>query len=257
MKEIEVKYSSIINLKFQIGLAIISSACLLVMGAKSTITESQAELFTPKTPLSSVNKITGLPEPGSYTLQKIFSIPELSVLDTKGNSQPISKYTKGKITLLTFFYDRCSDANGCPYAIGLFHKVKGELERDKHNLDNVRLVNISFDPERDTPMMMAGLEKKYSGRDKKKKHLEWKFLTTKSVNDLMPLVDGFGQNVDINVNSITNNRSLTYSHVLKVFLIDSEGYVREIYSTAYISKQMLLNDIRTLASETTTSSIAK
>jgi len=32
-----------------------------------------------------------------------------------------------------------------------------------------------------------------------------------------------------------------------VFLLDASGQVREIYSTAYLMPQMIVNDIRTLA----------
>jgi len=35
-------------------------------------------------------------------------------------------------------------------------------------------------------------------------------------------------------------------HMLKVFLIDGRGKVREIYSLAYLQPQVLLNDMRTL-----------
>ena len=39
------------------------------------------------------------------------------------------------------------------------------------------------------------------------------------------------------------------SHVLKVFLIDRRGSVREIYSTSFLHTQVLLNDIKTLLLE--------
>jgi cytochrome oxidase Cu insertion factor (SCO1/SenC/PrrC family) len=71
-------------------------------------------------------------------------------------------------------------------------------------------------------------------------------LTTASVDDLLPIVNSFGQNVDINMNPTLGDKTLTYSHVLKAFLIDSNGNVREIYSTNYISVEMLLNDVQTL-----------
>ena len=209
------------------------STWLFVFCSKGTPPKSHVESFPPNANLSIINKSTGLPEPGTYKLQKIFPIPKLSVLDTRGHIQPISKYTQGKMTLLTFFYQRCSDVDGCPYAMGIFHNVKSKLEKNEKLRDSMRFVHISFDPLRDTPMMMAGIE--------------WNFLTTASVNDLLPVVDAFGQNVDININPITNNKELSYSHVLKVFLIDKDGYVREIYSTAYLSVNMLLNDIQTLA----------
>ena len=40
-----------------------------------------------------------------------------------------------------------------------------------------------------------------------------------------------------------------FTHTLKVFLIDPEGRVREIYSTGYLMPRMIVNDIRTLARE--------
>ena len=238
-----------ISMRVLFGLVFLLSVWFFVWSAKSYPAKNQTEIFNANSVMSNVNKQTGLPDPGTYKLQKIFRVPQLTVLDSKGMSQPISKYTEGKITLLTFFYDRCSDADGCPYAMALFHRVKSQLEKNNKTLDSVRLVNISFDPERDTPMIMAGLEKRSTEFDGNRKSIEWDFLTTKSVNDLIPVVDAFGQNVDINMSTITNSKTLSYSHVLKVFLIDSSGYVREIYSTAYLNKDILLNDIHTLDME--------
>ena len=39
------------------------------------------------------------------------------------------------------------------------------------------------------------------------------------------------------------------SHVLKVFLIDRRGSIREIYSTSFLVPQVVLNDIRKLLIE--------
>jgi len=209
--------------------------------------KSQTDFFTEEPRESSFDIQAKMPEPGSYKLHKIFPVPELNVLDSTGAVQPISKYTKGKMTLLTFFYQRCSDADGCPYAMALFQRVKSKLDRDEALRDRMRFVHISFDPVRDTPQMMAGLEKSNANLRKDKKSIEWNFLTTPSVEALLPVIDAFGQNVDIDMNTMTKDKVLNYSHVLKAFLIDEEGYVREIYSTTYISKKMLLNDIKTLA----------
>jgi len=213
----------------------------------TSITESQTVFFDQNDEVIPQDITAKMPEPGTYTLHKIFAVPELQVLDSSGNSQPISQYTKGKLTLLTFFYQRCTDAGGCPYAMALFHRVKSKLDRDERLRDRMRFVHISFDPDRDTPMMMAGLEKQNASITKGKKSIEWDFLTTPSIDALLPVIDAFGQNVDIDVNALTNEKVLNYSHVLKAFLIDEEGFVREIYSTNYISKEMLLNDIQTLS----------
>lgn len=222
------------------------SVWLLYKNAKN-IPEGQTDFFTSDLDASSFDLKAKMPAPGTYQLHKIFTVPDLTVLDSTGTLQPISKYTKGKLTLLTFFYQRCSDADGCPYAMSLFHRVKSKLDQDENLRDRVRFVHISFDPDRDTPMMMAGLEKKYVSFSKNIEGIEWNFLTTPSVDELLPVIDAFGQNVDIDVNSMTKDKVLNYSHVLKVFLIDEVGDVREIYSTTYISKEMLLNDIKTLS----------
>ena len=39
------------------------------------------------------------------------------------------------------------------------------------------------------------------------------------------------------------------AHVLKVFLIDARGVVREIYTTSYLYPEVILNDIKTLRLE--------
>jgi protein SCO1 len=245
--------SKAVQVKVLIGLVIFFAVWLVVESVKVTKTTSQAGPYqgnsTNNIKIGEVNKITGLPEPGTYKLYKIFQAPEYKVLDTKGVLQNLNKFTKGKITLLTFFYERCSDANGCPYAMSLFHIVKSRLEKEKGSANFYRFVHISFDPDHDTPIMMAGLEKRNLSVVSKKDGVEWDFLTTASINELMPIIDGFGQNVDVSISQLTGKRSLNYSHVLKVFLIDEEGYVREIYSTSYLSAEMLLNDIKTLSLE--------
>jgi len=39
------------------------------------------------------------------------------------------------------------------------------------------------------------------------------------------------------------------NHMLKMFLIDPDGVVREIYSLAFLQQPVMLNDIKTLALE--------
>jgi hypothetical protein len=66
----------------------------------TSITESQTVFLGQSDDYSPQDLTVKMPDPGTYTLHKIFSVPELTVLDSTGTLQPISKYTKGKITLL-------------------------------------------------------------------------------------------------------------------------------------------------------------
>jgi cytochrome oxidase Cu insertion factor (SCO1/SenC/PrrC family) len=52
--------------------------------------------------------------------------------------------------------------------------------------------------------------------------------------------------VDVDV---TGRATRTLHHMLKMFLIDARGEVREVYSLAYLQPQVMFNDIKTLAME--------
>jgi cytochrome oxidase Cu insertion factor (SCO1/SenC/PrrC family) len=80
----------------------------------------------------------------------------------------------------------------------------------------------------------------------KSDRFEWQFLTARSVGELLPVLDGFGQDVSVVVDD-RGQPTRTVDHMLKLFLIDRNGTVREIYSLAYLQPQVMLNDIKTLA----------
>ncbi len=183
------------------------------------------------------------PAPGSYTLQRIMPAPDAKVLDTDGKPYRLSSFTTGAITVLSFMYTRCTDPDGCPLAYLALREV-GHLVQDTPELkDRVRLVSLSFDPDHDSPTQM----KLYSQRVKPGS-VEWRFLTPASRKDLLPLLEGFGQDVAPALDQsgrVTNQ----LSHVLRVFLIDRAGMVREIYSTSFLLPPVVLNDIETLLME--------
>ena len=180
------------------------------------------------------------PEPGSYVLHRIMPAPEGQVVGLDGRSAPLSRYTHGQITLLGFIYTTCSDPDGCPLAYRVFDALKQAIADTPSLHGKVRFVTLSFDPARDKPEVMRG----YAGsRARRSKEVDWYFLTTRSARELMPLVAGFGQDVR------TRRSGRELSHVLKVFLIDRAGDVREIYTSNFLHPQVLLNDIQTLLLE--------
>jgi protein SCO1 len=186
------------------------------------------------------------PAPGTYKLDRIMPVPEGNVLDIDGKRKPLAHFTRGKITLLGFIYTACADANGCPMAYEVFAALKQAIAAKPSLREQVRLVSLSFDPLRDTPAVM----KSYGGSHVKNAHgVPWYFLTTQSKQDLLPLVEGFGQDVQVAVDEKTGRVSRTLSHVLKVFLIDREAQTREIYTTSFLIPEVVLNDIETLLME--------
>jgi len=188
------------------------------------------------------------PAPGSYVLHRIMPSPEGRVVGLGGKVEPLSRYTRGAITLLGFIYTTCADPDGCPLAYRVFEALKESIEATPRVHGKVRFVTLSFDPARDTPDVMRD----YAGSRAvdKGSGLRWYFLTTRSARELMPLVEGFGQDVVTTIDRSSGKPRRELSHVLKVFLIDPAGEVREIYSSNFLHPQTVLNDIETLLLET-------
>jgi len=181
------------------------------------------------------------PAPGTYTLHRIMRAPDGEVLGLDGRPHRLSEFTHGRITLLGFIYTTCTDPEGCPLAYRVFETVQRAVATPALR-EKIRLVTLSFDPLRDTPDAMrryAGSRVKDGGRGPR-----WYFLTTRSARELRPLVDGFGQDVQYTAGG---RREL--SHVLKVFLIDRDGDVREIYTSTFLHPRTVLNDVETLVME--------
>jgi protein SCO1 len=187
------------------------------------------------------------PPPGSYTLHRIMPAPDGRVLGIDGRSQLLSRYTRGRVTLLGFIYTTCADPEGCPLAYRVFDALKAAIAATPALHGKVRFVTLSFDPARDTP----GVMRQYAGSRviDTSGELRWYFLTTRSARELMPLVEGFGQDVRVIFDRSNGRARRELSHVLKVFLIDSAGDVREIYSSLFLHPQTVLNDIETLLME--------
>ena len=186
------------------------------------------------------------PAPGTYQLQRIMTVPDGAVLETDGSVHRLAEFARGKITLFSFIYTYCTDSKGCPLAYETLHSLKLAIEQDRSLHDKVRFVSMSFDPRNDTPETM----RLYGDAEMRNpKGLRWHFLTAPSGAALAPLLDGFGQDVSVAAEQPIGARVPVLAHMLKVFLIDAEGKVREIYSTSFLHPRMLMNDIRTLMLE--------
>jgi protein SCO1/2 len=204
-----------------------------------------AGIFAAALPVSAREPAGLPPPPGSYTLNHIQRVPQAILLEGTKFPRTLSRYTKGAITLLAFFYSHCTDPTGCPLAWAAFEEVReGIIARpDLHG--RVRLVFMSLDPSRDTPEMLKVLARRYEATGAT---VPWHFLTTYSNFFLRPLLSDMGEEISVDQEAVGGDGAVL-NHILKVFLIDRQGWVREIYSNQSLDPAMILGDIKTLLLE--------
>lgn len=180
------------------------------------------------------------PPPGSYRLPPIMPAPDGVVLDAEGRRHRLHELIGGRPVLLSFVYTRCEDEKGCPLATGVLLDVCLAGEDAPDLARSVRLITLSFDPEHDTPAVMA----RYGAiaRDRNGPICPWDFLTTPSAAELQPLLDGFNQVVDKSAED-------KVQHLLRVYLIDRDRRVRNIYDTDLLDPRLVVADLRTLMME--------
>ncbi|HEY8369913.1 MAG TPA: SCO family protein [Thermodesulfobacteriota bacterium] len=180
-----------------------------------------------------------VPAPGTYRLPVIREAADGAVLDARGKRRRLRQVMDGRITVLSFVYTRCADPNGCPLATSVLHRVLRASLEDAELARHLKLVTLSFDPEHDTPAVMA----RYAG-PLIRGGAPWEFLTTASPRDVAPILRGYGQVVDG-----PSRHSPLLTHLLRVYLIDAQGRVRNIYGLDFLDPRLVLADVRTLLLE--------
>jgi cytochrome oxidase Cu insertion factor (SCO1/SenC/PrrC family) len=185
------------------------------------------------------------PPAGSYTLNVIQSLPDGRVVDARGRVRNLAAYTRGRVTLLALIYTYCSEPTGCTLAYETQLDLGRRILADPGLRGRVQFVSLSFDPLNDTPETM----RLYGGKNARADGpLPWHFLTTRSVAALQPILDGLGQEIEVERDA-RGRPTRTITHMLKLFLTDRDGRVREIYSTEFLHPEAMLNDIKTLVLE--------
>lgn len=181
------------------------------------------------------------PEPGSYRLPVIKPAGDGAALDTGGRPLRLHEAMQGHITVLAFIYTRCSDPQGCPLSMRLLYDLAYVAEQDPAIGDNLRLIAMSFDVAYDRPEVMADYAAGASGG------ANLLFLTAESTQELDPILEAYDQPIGRKTDAEDAFGPLT--HQLRVYLIDRQARIRNIYSLGFLDPRLVITDIRTLLLE--------
>ncbi|MCO5367716.1 SCO family protein [Pseudomonas alliivorans] len=92
---------------------------------------------------------TALIDAGVILLPQSRSLPSLSMSDQNGAPVAVDEL-KGKWTLVFFGYTYCPDI--CPTTLAQLRDIRTKLPQE--TVDNMRVVLVSVDPDRDTPQQL-------------------------------------------------------------------------------------------------------
>jgi protein SCO1/2 len=137
-------------------------------------------------------------------------IPDVTLIDQAGASFRLSSL-RGSPVLLTFIYTRCPLPDFCPLMDRRFHEAQRAIV-DGRLPAETRLVSVSFDPEFDTPTVLAAHAARVGARPP-----AWRFATAPTAQ-----IEEFGGRLGLSVIREADNPA-SITHNLRTAVIDREG----------------------------------
>ncbi|MDN3023784.1 SCO family protein [Streptomyces sp. S.PB5] len=101
-------------------------------------------------PVSVVSEEAGS-DKAATILDQPFEKPDLVLTDTSGKKYDLREQTKGRPTLIYFGYTHCPDV--CPLTMNNIAVAKKQLSKAQQ--DELRVVFVTTDPDRDTPAALG------------------------------------------------------------------------------------------------------
>ena len=217
-------------------LRVLSFGAVLLCASVSVSAEASTKVLAP-----GYGPLEYVPPPaGSYALPSLGKAVDGAVIDKNGKALRLHDVVGDKLVVMGFIYTHCPDVNGCPLASYVMKQLQMRLLETTGLKDEVRLISLSFDPILDTPGAMRDYSMHF-----RRKSFDWRFLTTDSDASLRPILDAYGQ-FRAKFYNADGSYAGSMSHVLRVYLIDGDRRIRNIYSAGFLHADTVINDINTV-----------
>lgn len=149
------------------------------------------------------------------------------------DNQPITMVSlKGKAVLLTFIYTHCPDI--CPATLNKFQSIASQLSVQER--EQLAIVAITLDPERDSAEHLREYGRFFSGGDK-----GWYFLTGERSR-----LEQIWQAYEIQYTTAPNGNII---HPSMVVLIDKQGIEQIDYHGMATPSDVILTDLKQILAE--------
>jgi protein SCO1/2 len=159
-------------------------------------------------------------------------MPDAALLDQADQRRSLAEW-RGTPVLVTFIYTRCPLPNYCPLMDRHFVSIQRSVAADPALAGRLHLISISFDPEYDTPAVLAAHARALNADT-----TSWTFLTGDRVT-VDRLAGRFGVGVIRGPEGATE-----ITHNLRTALFAADGALLQIYPGSEWSPRTVLGDLR-------------
>ncbi len=156
--------------------------------------------------------------PAMRTLNRGEVVPDSALVDQDGKARRLSEW-RGRVLAVTFTYTRCPLPTFCPLMDRNFAEVQRTIAGDHTLKDRARLLTVSFDPDYDTPQVLAAHAKR-TGADP----AVWTFVTGDHAN-IDRLTEQFGVSV-----FREGDKQEDIVHNLRTAVVDARGRLVEVFN---------------------------
>lgn len=151
------------------------------------------------------------------------TVPDLSLTNQEGKKFSLADY-RGKALAVTFIYRECPLPEFCIKMSQHFSDMANKIASDPEAKDKIRLLSISFDPERDTPEKLKQYGLGYLGRDAADDLTVWN-LAVGTDKEVRAVADFFGLKYETDATDKTQ-----INHSLVTAVIAPDGKVTRVFS---------------------------
>ena len=168
------------------------------------------------------------------------TVPDLALINQDGKKFTFKDY-RGKALAVTFIYRECPLPEFCIKMSKQFSDMANQIAADPQAKDKIRLLSISFDPERDTPEKLKQYGQGYLGPDAKDDFTVWQ-LAVGSDQEVRAVADFFGLLYEKDANDKTQ-----FNHSLVTAVISPDGKVTRVFSGGRWTPDQVLSELKAVA----------
>jgi protein SCO1/2 len=160
------------------------------------------------------------------------ALPALTLVDQHGQSFELAGL-RGQALALTFLYTRCPLPDFCPALMRRFQQLARTLEREPELAQRVQLLSVSFDPDHDTPAVLAAYGRPFQLGPETR--VRWR-LATGAPASLRQLTAFFGL-------SVVQEQG-EFSHELLTAVVTPEGRVAHVFEGTRVGVDEIVTELR-------------